>query len=60
MFGVFAAICAVLAWPIVSTYLVTGLVPRFPTAMLAAGIILLAFLSLTCGIILDTVTRARK
>ena len=40
-------------------YLQTGLVPRLPTAVLATGLMLLAFLSLTCGLILDTVTRGR-
>lgn len=49
-----------IAWPVVVTYLATGLVPRFPTAILATGIMLLAFLCLTCGLILDTVTRGRK
>jgi hypothetical protein len=34
-------------------------VPRLPTAILATGLMLLAFLSLTCGLILDTVTRGR-
>jgi glycosyltransferase involved in cell wall biosynthesis len=60
VFGVLAATSAVLAWPLVTTYLETGLVPRFPTAVLATGIMLLAFLSLTCGLILETVTRGRK
>jgi len=49
-----------LAWPVVTTYLDTGLVPRIPTAVLATAVMLLAFLSLTCGLILDTVTRGRK
>jgi len=35
-------------------------VPRFPTAILAMGLMLLGFLSLACGLILDTVTRGRK
>jgi glycosyltransferase involved in cell wall biosynthesis len=48
-----------LAWPVIATYLETGLVPRFPTAILATGMMLLAFLSLACGLILDTVTRGR-
>jgi hypothetical protein len=34
-------------------------VPRFPTAILSTGIMTLAFLSLTSGIILETVTRGR-
>ena len=33
--------------------------PRLPTAVLATGLMVLAFLSLTCGLILDTVTRGR-
>ena len=37
----------------------TGLVPRFPTAILAASVMVLAFLSLACGLVLDTVTRGR-
>ena len=34
--------------------------PRFPTAILSASIMLLAFLSLSCGLNLDTVTRGRR
>jgi hypothetical protein len=49
----------VIAWPIFVTYIETGLVPRFPTAILATGMMLLAFLSAACGLILDTVTRGR-
>ena len=43
----------------VTEYLSSGQVPRLPTAVLATGLMLLAFLSLTCGLILDTVTRGR-
>jgi glycosyltransferase involved in cell wall biosynthesis len=49
-----------LAWPIFVTFVETGLVPRFPTAILATGIMLLAFLSLACGAILDSVARGRR
>ena len=38
----------------------THLVPRFPTAILSVGIVLLSFLSLACGLILDSVSRGRK
>jgi len=48
-----------LATPLVLTYLETGLVPRFPTAILATGVMLLAFLSLTCGLVLHSLSRAR-
>ena len=46
--------------PVLRTYLQTGLVPRLPTAVLATGLVVLCFLSLTCGLILDSVTRGRK
>lgn len=60
VFGALAAVSVALAVPIVQTYLETGLVPRFPTAILATGIMLLGFLSLTCGFVLDTVTHGRR
>jgi glycosyltransferase involved in cell wall biosynthesis len=48
-----------IAIPVFQTFLATGLVPRLPTAVLSTGLMLLAFLSLACGLILDTVTRGR-
>ena len=60
LFAVLAAISVILSWPVIMTFIQTGLVPRFPTAVLATGIMLLGFLSLACGLILDTVTRGRK
>lgn len=63
-FGIFSVLLAtaalVLMYPVLITYLETGLVPRFPTAILSTGLMLLAFLSLACGLILDTVTRGRQ
>ena len=63
-FGVLTALLALLsialAVPVVLEYWQTGLVPRFPTAILSASIMLLAFLSLSCGLILDSVTRGRR
>ena len=55
-----ALIAVVLAVPIVITYLHTGLVPRFPTAILATGLVILASLCLFSGLILDTVVRGRR
>jgi glycosyltransferase involved in cell wall biosynthesis len=49
-----------LAIPIFVTYLEQGIVPRLPTAMLSTGLMLLAFLSLVAGLVLDTVTRGRR
>ena len=37
-----------------------GLVPRLPTAVLATGLMLLGFLCIACGLVLDTVTRGRR
>lgn len=66
-FVFFTLICVVLAIvsiilivPIVLEFLRTGLVPRLPTAVLSASIMLLAFLSLASGLILETVSRGRR
>ena len=60
IFGIFAVCSIALSIPVIGTYMETGLVPRLPTAVLATGLMLLGFLSLACGLILDTVTRGRK
>jgi glycosyltransferase involved in cell wall biosynthesis len=49
-----------LAWPLFVTYMDTGLVPRFPTAILVTGLMVLAFMSFVTGLILDTVTHGRR
>ena len=49
-----------LAWPLLETYLATGLVPRFPTAILCASLGLLGGVFLVCGLVLDTVTLGRR
>ena len=60
-FGVFlAALAIVLSVPLAITYVETGLVPRFPTAILATGLMIVAFMSFMCGLILDTVVRGRR
>ena len=55
-----AVVALVLAAPLAVTYVRTGLVPRLPTAILATGLMILAFLSFGCGLILDTVVRGRR
>jgi glycosyltransferase involved in cell wall biosynthesis len=50
----------VLAEPLIVTYAQTGLVPRFPTAILVTGMIIIAVLCFFTGLILDTVTRGRR
>jgi glycosyltransferase involved in cell wall biosynthesis len=60
-FGIALAIISIgLAIPIFITYVQQGLVPRLPTAVLSTGLMVLAFLSIACGLILDTVTRGRR
>ena len=54
------AFAVVLSIPLVVTYLNTGLVPRFPTAILATGLVIIAVLCFFAGLILDTVTRGRR
>jgi len=49
-----------LAIPIIITYVEQGVVPRFPTAVLSTGLMILACLAVACGIVLDTVTRGRR
>jgi glycosyltransferase involved in cell wall biosynthesis len=59
--GISLAIVSIgIAIPIFITYLQDGTVPRLPTAVLSTGVMLLAFLSIACGLILDTVTRGRR
>jgi glycosyltransferase involved in cell wall biosynthesis len=59
--GIFLALVSVgLAVPIVITYLEAGVVPRLPTAVLSMGLMILAMLSVSSGLVLDTVTRGRR
>ena len=58
--AVLAVASVVLAWPLLVDYLETGLVPRFPTAILSTGLMILAFMSVVAGLVLDTVTLGRR
>lgn len=46
--------------PVIVEYLHTGLVPRLPTAVLAASLVFLCGLSLATGLVLDTVAKADR
>jgi glycosyltransferase involved in cell wall biosynthesis len=63
-FGLFGAlllvIATILSAPLILTYMETGLVPRLPTAVLIVGLVIIAALSFTTGLILDTVVRGRQ
>lgn len=58
--AVLALLSLIIVTPVLVTYYQTGLVPRLPTAVLAAALMILAFLSVTCGLILQTVTQGRR
>ena len=64
MFGAIAVLLALasvgLAYPLLVTFLETGLVPRLPTAVLAASLMVLACLSFFSGLIIDLVTLGRR
>jgi glycosyltransferase involved in cell wall biosynthesis len=57
---VLALVSLWLAYPVVKEYLRTGLVPRFPTAILSSAIMIVAILSFFAGLILDSVTHSRR
>jgi hypothetical protein len=54
----FASISLVLSIPVFFTYIDTGLVPRFPTAILSTGLVLLSGIFMMSGLILDSIARA--
>jgi hypothetical protein len=59
--GIFLTLVSIgLAIPVVVTYLEEGIVPRLPTAVLSMGLMILAVLSVSSGLVLDTVTRGRR
>ncbi len=62
-FGAFGAVFAMAAmlisWPLVVTWLDTGLVPRLPTAVLSTGLMISALMMAACGLVLDSVSRSR-
>ena len=49
-----------LGLPVVLNFLETGLVPRLPTAVLSVGLIVIAWLSIFAGLILEVVTKSRQ
>lgn len=58
--GLFGLVAVLLAVPLIVTYMHTHLVPRFPTAILATGLTIVAALNLFAGLILDTVVHGRR
>ena len=59
--GVFLALVSLgLSIPIIITFLEEGVVPRLPTAVLSTGLMIVAMLAVSAGLVLDTVTRGRR
>src|SRR3954451_19046908 len=59
--GIFLMLVSIgLVIPIIITYFEEGIVPRLPTAVLSMGLMILAVLSVSSGLVLDTVTRGRR
>ena len=57
---VLAAIGLAFGIPVILEYLRTGLVPRFPTAILAVAFVFLSALALVAGLILDSVAKSER
>lgn len=63
-FGIISSLLALLSLiigiPVILEFFETGLVPRFPSAVLSTGLMLSALLSGACGLIMENVSRGRK
>jgi len=63
-FGIFAALFGVVGvgmfLPVLFEFFSTGLVPRFPTLIVATAMLVCALLMLVCGLILDTVAKKHR
>jgi glycosyltransferase involved in cell wall biosynthesis len=59
--GIFLTMVSIgIAIPVIHTYIEEGVVPRLPTAVLSMGLMILAMLAVSSGLVLDTVTRGRR
>ena len=57
---ILAILAVLISIPLLVTYIESGLVPRFPTAILSTGICPLSAISFVAGLILETVTIGRR
>ena len=60
MAGLLALVSLILGVPVVWTFAETGLVPKLPTAMLAASLMLASLLAIAVGLILNAITHTRR
>jgi glycosyltransferase involved in cell wall biosynthesis len=56
---IFIVIAVLIDFPLIITFIETGLVPRIPTAILSVGLAIIGILSCFAGLILDAVTNMR-
>jgi len=59
IFFLMLSLSLILVYPVLDTWLQTGLVPRLPTAILSMGIVLVGIISLILGIILESISQSR-
>lgn len=63
-FGILSLVLGIVSMmlflPVFSEFLKTGMVPRFPTLIVSVVMMLAAFLSIVCGLILDTNAKNKR
>jgi len=57
---IFVVLGLIVGIPVISEFAQTGLVPRMPSVVLAVGLVFTGLLSLTSGLILDTVVKGTR
>ena len=57
---IFVALGLIAGVPVIAEFVITGMVPRLPTALLAVALVLCGLLALTAGLILDTVVKSHR
>lgn len=56
----FAIVSLAIGTPVITEFIDTGLVPKFPSVVAAASIMIMAMLSIVCGVISHLVTISRR
>jgi glycosyltransferase involved in cell wall biosynthesis len=58
--AVLFVIAIILGIPVIADFISTGFVPKLPTAVLASSLVILSFLTLFLGFVLDGIAKARR
>jgi len=56
----FSGIALAIGIPVIIEYIDTGLVPKFPSAILATGLMIFSAICITCGMVLNSVARSKR